>query len=123
MRYNVENFRLATALARLRIVDTVEKEDVNEAMRLMEMSKDSLALGIEDRPGKTKSAIDRIYDAIREMVPTGGQGTLKISEIRERCTSKGFKPDQIEETISEYERLNIFNVNETRTKITFVDAH
>ena len=123
MRYNIENFRLATALARLRIVDTVEKEDVNEAMRLMEMSKDSLALGIEDRPGKTKSVIDRIYDAIREMVPTGGQGTLKISEIRERCTSKGFKPDQIEETISEYERLNIFNVNETRTKITFVDAH
>merc|ERR1712186_89725 len=71
--------RLSTALARLRTVDTVQKEDVNEAMRLMEMSKDSLALGIEDRPGKTKSAIDRIYDAIREMVPTGGQGTLKIS--------------------------------------------
>merc|ERR1711994_1055243 len=31
--------RLATALARLRIVNTVEKEDVNEAMRLMEMLK------------------------------------------------------------------------------------
>merc|ERR1719470_112335 len=30
--------RLSTALARLRIVDQVEKEDVNEAMRLMEMS-------------------------------------------------------------------------------------
>ena len=28
--------------ARLRLVDVVEKEDVNEAMRLMEMSKDSL---------------------------------------------------------------------------------
>lgn len=28
--------------ARLRMMDTVEKEDVNEAMRLMEMSKDSL---------------------------------------------------------------------------------
>ena len=34
--------RLATALARLRLADTVEKEDVNEAMRLMEMSRDSL---------------------------------------------------------------------------------
>lgn len=34
--------RLATALARLRLGDTVEKEDVNEAMRLMEMSRDSL---------------------------------------------------------------------------------
>lgn len=28
--------------ARLRMVESVEKEDVNEAMRLMEMSKDSL---------------------------------------------------------------------------------
>jgi len=115
--------RLSTALARLRTQNTVEKEDVNEAMRLMEMSKDSLALGIEDRPGKTKSVIDRIYDVIREMVPVGGRSTLKVSEIKERCTSKGFKPDQIEETISEYERLNIFHINETRTKITFVDAH
>jgi DNA replication licensing factor MCM7 len=34
--------RLSTALARLRLADVVEKEDVNEAMRLMEMSKDSL---------------------------------------------------------------------------------
>merc|ERR1712088_928277 len=114
--------RLATALARLRTVNTVEKEDVNEAMRLMEMSKDSLALGIEDRPGKSKSAIDRIYDVIREMIPASGKNTLKMSEIKERCTSKGFKPDKIEECITEYERLNIFHVNDTRTKITFVDA-
>lgn len=33
---------VARAQARLRMMDTVEKEDVNEAMRLMEMSKDSL---------------------------------------------------------------------------------
>lgn len=115
--------RLATALARLRIVDTVEKEDVNEAMRLMEMSKDSLNDELENRPGKTKSVIDRIYDVIREMVPIGSQSTLKISEVKERCTSKGFKPDQIDETIDEYERLNIFAVNQARTKITFVDAN
>ena len=117
-----KNSRLATALARLRTINTVEKEDVNEAMRLMEMSKDSLALGIEDRPGKSKSAIDRIYDVIREMILASGKNTLKMSEIKERCLSKGFKPDKIEECITEYERLNIFHVNDTRTKITFVDA-
>ena len=33
--------------ARLRLADVVEKEDVNEAMRLMEMSKDSLNPGAE----------------------------------------------------------------------------
>ena len=33
---------LLAAQARLRLVDVVEKEDVNEAMRLMEASRDSL---------------------------------------------------------------------------------
>ena len=114
--------RLATALARLRIVDTVEKEDVNEAMRLMEMSKDTLNQQLENT-GRIKSVTDRIYDAIREMLPAGNKSTLKISEIRERCTSKGFKPDQIDECINEYEKLNVFLINDSRTKITFVDAH
>merc|ERR1711894_830591 len=35
--------RLSTALARLRLANVVEKEDVDEAMRLIEMSKASLA--------------------------------------------------------------------------------
>jgi len=33
--------------ARLRLAEVVEKEDVNEAMRLMEMSKDSLNPSVE----------------------------------------------------------------------------
>lgn len=38
--------------ARLHMVEVVEKEDVNEAMRLMEMSKDSLQA---DKSGATRS--------------------------------------------------------------------
>lgn len=38
--------------ARLRMVECVEKEDVNEAMRLMEMSKDSLQA---DKSSSTRS--------------------------------------------------------------------
>lgn len=34
--------RLSTALARLRLSDTVEKDDVTEALRLLAMSKDSI---------------------------------------------------------------------------------
>lgn len=40
--------RLSTALARLRLADVVEKEDVGEALRLLEMSKISLT-HTEDR--------------------------------------------------------------------------
>jgi len=112
--------RLATALARLRIVDQVEKEDVNEAMRLMEMSKDSLTLGQEEGTGRPQTVTDKIYSVIREMA--GTQKVLKISDIKERCTSKGYKPDQIDEAIEEYEELNVFSINQAKTKITLIDV-
>merc|ERR1711983_649302 len=71
--------RLATALARLRIVDQVEKEDVNEAMRLMEMSKDSLKQ--QQAPtNKGKKGVDIIYDLIRSIAE--GSKTLKVQDIR-----------------------------------------
>lgn len=41
--------RLSTALARLRLSNVVEKDDVNEAIRLMEMSKDSLNQTFENK--------------------------------------------------------------------------
>merc|ERR1712088_1260672 len=113
--------RLATALARLRIVNTVEKEDVNEAMRLMEMSKDSLTLGQEDGQGRQQTITDKIYSVIREMA--GTQKVLKISDVKERCMSKGYKPDQIDEAIEEYEELNVFSINQAKTKITFIDVN
>lgn len=43
--------RLATALARLRLSNAVEREDVGEAMRLLEMSKISLS-HVEERIGR-----------------------------------------------------------------------
>ena len=58
--------RLATALARLRLVDIVEKEDVQEAMRLMEMSKDSLLGGQDDQiQGRPQATSDRIFALIK----------------------------------------------------------
>lgn len=41
--------RLSTALARLRLSNVVEKDDVNEAIRLLEMSKHSLKPTFETR--------------------------------------------------------------------------
>ncbi len=44
----LSNIIITTLLqARLRRADVVEKEDVNEAMRLMEMSKDSLNASLD----------------------------------------------------------------------------
>ncbi|CAJ0931886.1 unnamed protein product [Ranitomeya imitator] len=111
--------RLSTALARLRLEDVVEKEDVNEAMRLMEMSKDSL-LGDKGQTARTQRPADVIFATIREMVPEKGPRSVKYSEAEQRCVSKGFTPAQIEAALEEYEELNVWLVNQARTKITFV---
>lgn len=111
--------RISTALARLRLADEVEKEDVNEAMRLMEMSKDSLN-STQENAIRPQNVIDKIFQVVKEMVSEGGSHTLKYSDVVERCIQKGFKPDQIDNCISEYEELNVWQLNQAHTKLTFV---
>ncbi|KYO48406.1 DNA replication licensing factor MCM7 [Alligator mississippiensis] len=109
--------RLATALARLRLVDVVEKEDVNEAMRLMEMSKDSL-LGDRGQQAKPQRPADAIFATVRELAGAGR--TVRYAEAETRCVSRGFTPAQFQAALDEYEELNVWQVNAARTRITFI---
>ncbi|CAL8357728.1 unnamed protein product [Merluccius merluccius] len=117
--------RLSTALARLRNEDIVGKEDVNEAMRLMEMSKDSLQT---DKSGATRSVrpADVIFSLLRELATEGkagrggAGGVVRMADAEQRCVSRGFTPAQFEEALEEYEELNVWQVNQARSRITFV---
>ncbi|XP_014254336.1 DNA replication licensing factor Mcm7 [Cimex lectularius] len=109
--------RLATALTRLRLADVVESEDVSEAMRLLQMSKASLAFG-QETVARPLSAVDRIFSVIRELA--SGAQTVKLSDIRETCATKGFQAGQVDACLEEYEQLNVWQVNQARTTLTFV---
>lgn len=61
---------------------------------------------------------DKIFALIRELA--GDQKTVKVSDIIEKCTAKGYNPQQIESCIEEYEELNVWQVNQTHTKLTFL---
>lgn len=110
--------RLSTALARLRLSNEVEKDDVTEALRLLEMSKDSLNQIHDQRTGHIPNTSDKIYALVRELA--GENRTVKFSDVMERCTTKGYKPDQVDRCIEEYEALNVWQINQTRTKISFI---
>lgn len=112
--------RLATALARLRLVDIVDKDDVNEALRLIEMSKDSLNQLPEHNGRRKQTVVDQIYSVIREIMTEMDTRTMKMADVMERCTSKGYKPNQVDEALEEYEELNIWQINQARTKLTLV---
>ncbi|ALC43652.1 Mcm7 [Drosophila busckii] len=110
--------RLSTALARLRLSDRVEKDDVAEALRLLEMSKDSLNQIHEHQKGHVPNTSDRIFAIVRELAGSGK--AVKVADIMDRCTTKGFKPDQVDKCIDDYEELNVWQINMGRTKITFI---
>jgi len=109
--------RLSTALARLRTASVVEKDDVGEAIRLMEMSKDSLKAAPVTNKGQQE--VDRIYQFIISVAE--GSKTVKVQDIKDRATTKGYKPDAIDRCLEEYESLDVWQLNQGRTKLTILN--
>lgn len=66
------------------------------------------------------TSADKIYGLIKEVMEQSGTRPTKISDIMDRCTTKGFKPDQVDKCIDDYEQLNVWQVNQARTQITLI---
>jgi DNA replication licensing factor MCM7 len=103
--------RISQALARLRFADAVITEDVDEALRLVEVSKASL---YSDERGRGDfSPSSKIYHLISAMKESGaaavddGSGELDLRRVRERVLAKGFTEDQYDEAIDEYALLDV----------------
>ncbi|GJJ12527.1 hypothetical protein Clacol_006770 [Clathrus columnatus] len=133
--------RLSQALARLRFAEQVSIEDVDEALRLMEVSKESLLDDAERDRDTHVSVTSTIYRLIRDMVirhggligkPMRGEADMEIDEdasgeelsmvdIRNRCLAKGFTESDIMNTILEYEALDIWTRVANNTKLRFTN--
>lgn len=107
--------RLSQALARLRFAEEVITEDVDEALRLVEVSKASLYDDNRDRRGD-QSASTRIFNLIRGMKDSGaaatgeGAGELDMRRVRERVLAKGFTAQQLEAAIDEYASIDVSSI-------------
>ncbi|KAI6660441.1 DNA replication licensing factor MCM7 [Oopsacas minuta] len=110
--------RLSTALTKLRLADVVDKDDVKEAIRLIEMSKSSLYDEAEKQSGV--NPVDAVFGIIRDASLGAKNNMLAFEDARQRVLAKGYTPDQFEACLEEYEALNILQVNPSRTRITFV---
>lgn len=128
--------RLAQALARLRFADSVEHNDIDEALRLMECSKESLYDDVEKEFEPDKSVVSQIYRMIKSMGgsrgrrkrqkrmgkgPTGERDmdvdsddddddeTLSMVDIRARVLNAGFTEAQLMETIRQVSVIPLFS--------------
>merc|ERR1712113_322929 len=63
--------------------------------------------------------VDRVYQFILQIAE--GSKTIKVQDIRDRATSKGFKPDAIDRCLEEYESLDVWQLNQARSKLTIIN--
>ncbi|KAI0135327.1 DNA replication licensing factor mcm7 [Daldinia grandis] len=126
--------RLAQALARLRFDTTVNRDDVDEALRLMEASKESLAAHEATGGRRTLNAASRIYNLVKSLADSGAcraeddeddeEGTVELSmrKVRERVLGKGFTEDQWLNALDEYTNLDIWQTAGNGSRLVFITA-
>lgn len=130
--------RLSQALARLRMSGVVDQSDVDEALRLMDVSKASL-YEHRDNQGEDTTATSRIFRIVKDMA-SGAAGRrrrraaeqdyeseeeemeeLNLVDVRARVIAKGFTENQLIDTLTEYENMGVLVRTANGQRIRFVD--
>jgi DNA replication licensing factor MCM7 len=115
--------RLAQGLARLRFNDEVEQIDVDEALRLTEYSRNLINQDSNTKQTTTNVRTDpvsAIFHLLRDICNSSLDKTAKFSDIERRVTSKGFKKEQLLETIEEYQKLDVLYMSKSMTEVTLI---
>lgn len=101
--------RMSQALARLSFSDVVTRENVDEALRLIEVSKASLYTN-DENTREDESPTSRIFQIIKSMATSGPQiiSSFPIDELRQKIIAKHYTSDQFNDCIFEYCSLGIF---------------
>ncbi|KAL4572175.1 hypothetical protein LXL04_018944 [Taraxacum kok-saghyz] len=112
--------RIATALARLRFSEVVAQSDVDEALRLMQMSKFSLYS--EDRQKSGLDAISDIYSILRDEAARSNKMDVTYGQALNRISRMGYTEAQLKECLEEYAALNVWQIHPNTFDIRFIDA-
>jgi DNA replication licensing factor MCM7 len=104
--------RMSQALARLRFSNVVHEEDVCEALRLMDSSKQSLETSKRGASSSTSRDPHRLYySEIKKLYDEAAAGTcqLTLDAIRNRLrVSGGYDEATLMEAIDRYEELGVW---------------
>ncbi|KAK4659032.1 Mini-chromosome maintenance protein 7 [Podospora pseudocomata] len=131
--------RLAQALARLQFSNTVKQEDVDEALRLIEASKESLAMDDGNRTGRRGlNASSKIFNLVKGLADSGACRAdemeddednenefgveLNLRKVKERVIAKGFTENQWMTALEEYTDLNIWQTTGNGSRLVFIVA-
>uniref|UniRef100_A0A0N4Z982 DNA replication licensing factor MCM7 n=1 Tax=Parastrongyloides trichosuri TaxID=131310 RepID=A0A0N4Z982_PARTI len=107
--------RMSTALARIRLADEVSTEDVEEAIRLMELSNSSLFQEDEKDFNSYDHVYDNVFALIRDLkdsykVDIG----VPVSDVISRALAKGIVIENVHEAIKFFTKQGVILVDETK---------
>mmetsp|Transcript_13712 Transcript_13712/g.54209 ORF Transcript_13712/g.54209 Transcript_13712/m.54209 type:complete len:159 (-) Transcript_13712:542-1018(-) len=111
--------RLSEALARLRWANQVVEDDVNEALRLIKMSKVSLEDSSDDIPAKL-DPITAVYTALREWADAHFSTEVSYERALSLIVSKGYPKEVLDACLEEYSSLDVL-VLDGDNNILFVE--
>lgn len=116
--------RLSQALAKLRLVDSVDIEDVEEALRLVKVSKESLYQDNRRKNQEDENPTTKIFTIIKKMAQESGdefRKALPYENILKTLRSRGFTMLQVNNCIQEYSYLNVWHLINEGSTLKFVD--
>ena len=94
-RQLLSTLRLAQAHAKLYFREKVTADDVEEALRLVYMSKASV-VEVEEVKGRPEDIMSSIFAIIRECCVAKENTTIRLDEIQQYVTRKGYSSIQFE---------------------------
>lgn len=117
--------RLAQASARLRFDNFVTFEDVDESLRLIQVSKSSLYAEDQDQIREDESTTSKIYQIIRT-IAMGDRSrfnrTLPMNEIKQRVIAKGYTIQEFEDCILEYDGVGVWQKIDNGETLMFTNT-
>ncbi|OMJ92967.1 hypothetical protein SteCoe_4188 [Stentor coeruleus] len=110
--------RLAQGLSRLRFSEVVDQDDIEEALRLMEASRNTIN---QDTVPKSKiDPISAVFKIIREECKKGENQTSSKTAILKRVVGKGYSENELNQALETYSDLNVIMLNRDATLITLI---
>ena len=110
--------RLAQSLARLRFSEVVDQNDIEEALRLMEASRNTIN---QDTGVRTKiDPVSAVFRIIREECRKNANSTASRTAVLKRVLGQGYSENELNTAIKTYVDLNVIILNSERNLITLV---
>jgi DNA replication licensing factor MCM7 len=108
-------------VARIRFSEVVQTSDVDEALRLIDVSKASLVdTSSRNQRGRDYTFLTMIYNTVNELRLAYGNDELHMNVVKESVMARGFTENQLNETLRNYCDLNVWQKTENGTRLVIV---